>query len=394
MTSSDGRQQTAAVVVVALAVVAVAVAATALGTATLRPAQDGGGWTELPAPPLSPRMGSTVAWTGEEALFLGGVVGGLCPPAASCVHPERTARDGAAYDPATRSWRRTAPAPVDLPAYGAAAVVDRVAFLLVADELLRYDADRDAWAAEPGPSPADGFWSLTRAGDRLIAVRTQQREQYHPDQSYDPKTVAWTPLPRDPLVPSFGRQVTWTPHGLVLTARPEVDNPGSDLATSLTRAALLDARTGTWRRLPDSDQLDGGFTWTGSRLVAPTLGGADGGEVNGYGRTVPYGGRLDLPSGTWSRLPNAPDELDGGWPVSAVDGPRIATAGWLYDDGRGTWARLPRPDAGPLRPGAAVWAGDRLVVVGGYTPDAGYTDAGLSATAHEYLPEVAISTDG
>jgi hypothetical protein len=74
----------------------------------------------------------------------------------------------------------------------------------------------------------------------------------------------------------------------MLTAKPEVDQPGSQLETSLLRAAIFDEEGETWRRLPVSDQLGGvGFVWTGRWLVDPTPGGADGGEVNGYGRTVP-----------------------------------------------------------------------------------------------------------
>lgn len=49
------------------------------------------------------------------------------------------------------------------------------------------------------------------------------------------------------------------------------------------------------------DQVGGSWTWTGQRLVDPTLGGADGGQVNNYGRVIPYGGRLDPATGDWSR---------------------------------------------------------------------------------------------
>ena len=352
-----------------VAAVAAVTAAVAVGAGTLVGAtgeesqQAAGSWRELPTPPVSPRMGSIAAWTGTEALFLGGTVGGLCPPNASCTFPEETARDGVAYDPVAGTWRSTAPAPVDLPSHGHRAVVGDVVHLLDGDDLLAYDASEDAWTRLPGPpGPADGFWSLTEVDDRVVALRGQQRDEYYADQVYDPGTGTWSALPRDPLVPSFARQAVETPYGMVLSAQPEVDQPGSQLETSLTRIALLDGSS--WRELPVTDQLGRGFTWTGRRLVAPDLGGADGGEVNGYGRTVPFGGTVELPSGEWAPLPNAPEELTGGWSVDAVDGPRIASGGYLYDDVTERWTRLPQPVGGPDRPGAAVWAGDRLVVLG------------------------------
>lgn len=342
-------------------------------------------WQELPTPPVTPRTGATTAWTGTEALFLGGTVGDLCPPNAACISPDRTARDGAAYAPASRTWRTTATAPVELPGYGHAPVVGDQAFLLLDAGLLVYDASDDAWSRAPGPSgPAEDGWSLAQGDGVVIALRDQQRSEYHADQQYDPVQRRWEALPRDPLVPSFGREVVATPHGLLLTGHAEVDQPGSDLATSLTRAALLSG--GAWRQLPDSDQLGGGFTWTGKRAVAPRLGGADGGEVNGYGRTVPYGGTLELPDGRWGTLPDPPAEMSGDYPLYAVSGPRIVTEGWLYDDDAQAWTRVPRPPDAPDRPGSTVWAGAELIVLGGYTPDEQYTDSGLSRSAYSYRP--------
>lgn len=119
------------------------------------------------------------------------------------------------------------------------------------------------------------------------------------------------------------------------------------------------------RTLPVMDQLGGRWTWTGQCLVDPTLGGADGGQVNNYGRVIPYGGRLDPATGDWSPLPNAPAQSSGGWPADALDGPRIAAGGWLYDDSNGSWTPLPQPEGAPADPGPSVWADYVLVVYGG-----------------------------
>lgn len=151
----------------------------------------------------------------------------------------------------------------------------------------------------------------------------------------------------------------------MLTAKPI--GPGGEPADpALVRAALLPQGDERWRVLPDSDQLSGWrWSWTGRRLVEPTLGGADGGQTNGYGRTIPYGGRFEPATGTWSRLPGAPEQGTGGWPVEAPGGPVVAAEGWVYDDAGGTWTRLPRPAGAPVTPGQAVWVDDVLVVIGG-----------------------------
>ena len=94
-----------------------------------------------------------------------------------------------------------------------------------------------------------------------------------------------------------------------------------------------------------------------------TNGGGEG--AGDYGRQIPYGGTLDLETRTWGRLPNPPKYLTGGWVVGAV-GPRlIAAEGWIYDDSSSTWTKVPRPSGAAVRPGPAVWADDRLIVVGG-----------------------------
>ena len=341
-------------------------------------------WTALPDPPVSPRDGSLGTWTGEEVLFLGGRTGDLCPPNASCSKPEKTARDGAAFNPSQGTWRRTAPAPVDLPLYGPSATIGDQVFVLISGRLHVYDASDDAWSLrEPPPGPRDERWSLAAADTRVVALRQTQRQAWAADQVLDPATNRWTALPRDPLIPTFSRHVVATPHGLVLTGQPEVDQPGSLLQDSLVRAALLNPAASTWRELPGSDQLQGVFTWTGTRLVDAEIFVADGGEVNPYGREIPSGGTLTLPEGRWGRLPHPPRLGTGGWRVQARGGRHTAIEGYLYDDTKRSWTIVPQPDDAADRPGSAVWAGDRLVVLGGLTPDNDNPDAGLSRLAFE-----------
>jgi hypothetical protein len=331
-------------------------------------------------------MGSTTAWTGTEALFLGGVNGDMCPPTASCGAADPTARDGVAWNPATSTWRTTASSPVEIPGFTEGAVLGERVYLLVGGDLLVYDASDDAWHTEQGPRPADGWWHLTEAGPGLLAVRGSHEQGYHPDLRYDVGTRAWTALPRDPLAPMFDRELVWTPYGIVLTGRDDLDNPGTQLTAAFARGAVLDPTTGVWRRLPTSDQLSGVGHWTGRRLVNPALTGADGGEVNGFGRWVPEGGILELPSERWRHLPGAPDQFSGGWSVDAASGPLLAGSGYLYDDRDASWARIPRPSGAPERPGAAVWADGVLIELGGLTDTRSYSGRSLTNRAYAYQP--------
>lgn len=327
-------------------------------------------WERLPDPPLSPRSVPAVHWTGTEVLVLGGDTAPLCPPTASCVDPPEPQLDGAAYNPATGRWRTTRPSPV--PVVGAG-VGDQqtVWFMTAKGSLLAYDASADQWQDHPPPpGPASASFVLAVSRGLPVALRTEQRTQGLADALYDPDSRTWIELPRDPLAPSFDRAAVDTAQGLLVTGAEAVDNPGSEKPT-LLRASLLDVGTRTWTRLPDSDQLVGsGIAVHGDRAVWPDLGGADGGEVNGYGRTIPFAGVLDLAARKWQRLADVPAEGSGGWPAFALGGPVSAAEGYLYDDRSRRWSKLSRPDGGPALPGQSVWAGEDLLVIGGTTAPA------------------------
>jgi N-acetylneuraminic acid mutarotase len=79
-------------------------------------------WTQVPAAPLELRREAMGAWTGSELVVAGGNSGpGVGGP--------RTFRDAAAYNPATRTWRRLPPMPVA--SSGGTAVWDGREVLLV-----------------------------------------------------------------------------------------------------------------------------------------------------------------------------------------------------------------------------------------------------------------------
>ena len=339
-------------------------------------------WHRLPDPPLEPRAGAVIAWTGAELIVVGGDIGPPCPPNASCVGPKHYARDGARYDPADRRWTPMSDAPADVPASAPSALVSGRLYLLAREALLAYDASTDAWSRVRTPARLDG--QLVADGPRLVVTSGSDEDGVTPDRVYDTRTGQWSTLADDPIEPAFDRVLPAIPGGLVLTAKELVDNPGAD-GPSLVQAARFDEERQTWTRLPDSDQLGGwAWTWTGRRLVDPTLGGGDGGEVGNYGRMIPMGGMLDPATGHWSRLPHAPKDGTGGWPVVALGGRFIALDGWTYDDETESWARVPRPKGAPDQPGAAIWAGDRLVVFGGTDFRSGH---GAALSGHAWISQ-------
>ncbi len=334
------------------------------------PGAANGTWTRLVDSPLSPRNGAVAAYVDGKAVFVGGDTGRPCPPSADCAGPVEYAADGASYDVVSGAWTPIADAPLGIPDQATHAVLGRHLFIRVKGVLLDYDAVKDRWSEHAVPGTAPDWLTLTADGRRLVLTSGSDEEIRQPDRVLDTRTGTWTTLPDDPFENSFDRGITATAAGLVLTAR-EMDSSGNPADPGLVRAALLPRGASTWTRFRDSDQLGGGrWTWTGHRMVDPTLGGADGGETNNYGKTIPFGGVLDPATGTWSRLPKAPAEGSRGWPVDASDGAVIAAGGWLYDDAVGGWTALSRPKDAPPTPGVAVWARDTLLVLGGTDWDA------------------------
>ncbi len=325
-------------------------------------------WTRLPDLPLSPRTAPVVAATSDALLVVGGDLGPPCPPGADCATGRRAA-DGAAYSWRDGSWSPIADAPRPLVG-GDELVVEGRLHVLDERGLLTYEPARDSWTSVRVPATDVGWYDLAAAGTSVLLVSTSDELVDQPDLLLDPVTGRWSRLPEDPLGPSFDRQVVDTDAGLVLLARRILDD-GQPADPAVLRAAVLPDGAQRWRRLPDGDQLGGGrWFWDGERLVDPTLGGADGGEVDGWGRTIPYGGTLDPVTGTWRHLTDPPDSDDGGWPVEAGHGSAevrrtVASEGWLASGGSRPWIRVPRPDGAPELPGPAAWEGTRLAVVGG-----------------------------
>jgi hypothetical protein len=99
----------------------------------------------------------------------------------------------------------------------------------------------------------------------------------------------------------------------------------------------------------------------------PSLGAADGGATNNWGRRYPNGGILELTDRRWAALPDGPtDEAFSAGVVGREAARFAAYRGWVLELSTGHWREVLRLDEGENVAGrASVAAGRDLFVYGG-----------------------------
>jgi N-acetylneuraminic acid mutarotase len=214
-------------------------------------------WRELPHPPSRIHDGAgLVVWSGRELIGWGG---GCCGDAFS---------DGAAYNPATNSWRRLRGAPLAGSQHPLGAWTGRELLVFVGS----LDPDGKPWPAR-----------LARAA------------------AYNPKTDSWRriePLPR----PRPDGNAVWDGRELLVV--------GGGRAT-----LAYNPRTNRWRRLSPmpSGRVGATAVWTGKRLLL-------------------VGGRVSVgDSAVFARLPLAYDPARDRWstlPAAPLAGRVSPAAAW------------------------------------------------------------------
>lgn len=378
------------------AVAAAAVAALALGAATLgqlaepapRTATDAqGSWQAMAAAPLEGRLRPTMVGWGDQAVVVGGRIEPPCPPNASCARSLREAqRDGALYDVATDTWERLPDAPVPLEVTSSALVGD-VLYLWLPDEgaagpsVLALDLAQRSWHRLRRPPDVVGrYLRLVAAGGQLVAHysevgRADARDLMWVAGPGAPGQGRWEALPLQPFGASYDRSMVWTGDALVLVtpgAPPTQERTGPPFM----RAAVLEGQS--WRVLPEQEVVMSGsldWSWTGTsgpaepgdRVVSTSTYEADGGQINGFGRSIPSGGYLDPSTGKWSELPPAPEGHQALAALPYAAGGRwVANGeGLVLDTRADRWIRLPEMPDQPDQDAAGAWAAGRLVVWGG-----------------------------
>jgi len=288
-------------------------------------------WTALPLQSvLSARSGHTAVWTGTKMLIFGGI--DSAGPSAS----------GAVFEPAAAAWSAIAtPDPVEfVPRSDHTAV-------WTGSEMLIFGGHRGA-----GGLPSSAKYNL--------------------------ETNVWTTLVASPLEGRIGHTATWTGKEMVIWGG---SNARNDDLKFFGDGAAYNPATNQWRSLSKtnspSERSHHSAVWTGSLLLVW-------GGVNAAGQTLATGYSYDPSTDTWKELPatNAPSVarhtavwansqmvLMGG--IGNGKGGLQPSPPCTYRLEQNSWHCLAASDLGAnvsiteRVTHLAIWATDRLVVMGG-----------------------------
>ena len=222
---------------------------------------DRGAWQSLEPSPLGTHAGVHPVWTGHEVLVWGGNRGLLF------------LQDGAAYNPATRSWRSLAPNQWAFPSTVSTWTGDHFV-VLAKNSGATYDPAANTWHDLPSlPDQSNGsFVGITWTGHELLGL-VQSPGDTIAVARYDPTTSSWAVGPTQHATQPTKRapiSVAWT---------------GTELVTwNGNHGWAYTPKTQHWRRLPAVATADSGATSSltevdGSLVVASAL-------ANGASRLV------------------------------------------------------------------------------------------------------------
>lgn len=349
-------------------------------------------WAPMVGSPLSPREPGVAVWTGEEMIVVGGSDATPCGSGADCSVRVQPLADGAAYDPASNSWRSIADAPEAF-AGGSATWTGTEMLVAVSgapldsaiQTLLSYNPTSDTWTrrADPPPSLARSAWT----GREWVFV-AQLSSGDVSDWKYLPESDRWEALPVDPIGRGSDRQVVWTGDELILFV--SVFDEEGQPTNGFYQAVVLEDDQREWRMLPRPRIVNNGNRWiaAGDFVVNPTGGSTNGND--GQPIVFEYGGILDLRTEEWEPLGERPSISDPnpfsrtGY-VGEADG-WVVDDSFLFDPGSGRWHEIDaRPDG--VNPGVAVWTGAELLTWGGYSETDDHSSAPqLTAAGFAYRP--------
>jgi N-acetylneuraminic acid mutarotase len=247
-----------------------------------------GRWRTLATSPLSPRWGVQAVWTGREVIVWGGAV--IDPDYPDPI----SVADGAAYDPATDSWRRLADAPLPRRAGGVCVWTGSEVIIgggSAGDSPQgwgAYNPSTDQWRTLPSPAPDVGVGVDTGVwdGEQLVVVAEDWRVL-----TLNPEDGVWVEGPESPVDTTHGPVWTHSERHIVLFGGMDLSNgeDGTDvLAFDLVERAWTSraAVTPQPRTLATVTALDGNrvLLW--------------GGDDSGQSSADPYGVIFNVPSST------------------------------------------------------------------------------------------------
>jgi hypothetical protein len=324
-------------------------------------------WRALPQSPLEPRGNPVVAWTGSEVLVWGGYQGDPNVPFAF--------QSGAAYNPATNTWRKIADNQWAHPGAIGASGGDRL-YVLAKNSGAYYLPATNQWHDLPRIDAGTyaGFVGIATSGTTLYGITYSGDSRDRPVLrvfTYSPGFAAWhrgSPMPAALRI--TGTASGACPSGLHCGVARFLPNPlsvvrmGSELVISDGGRDVwaYDPAHDSWRALPflsDAASATSLTTSNGSLVAVYTAAG----KLNAA--------RLD---GTqWQLIADGdskitqPLAVDAGGSLVIIDrsGKSVPVG---VDEARATFPPLARY---PLLPGVnsnAVWAGTGLFVWNGLMP--------------------------
>ena len=256
-----------------------------------------------------------MVWTGQLLVVWGGLAN-----SPNAQGPSPALSDGAAYDPATKTWSLLPRSPL-APRSGAAAVWDRSEVIL--------------WGGQPGATTAHRYFSDGAA--------------------FDPVTDKWQKLPPSPLPGTSDPTAMWTGQEMLVTV-------GGGATGAPFEAASYDPASNRWERLPAVPSVA-----KLARADVSTMGFAHPSHVTVMtaGVTAAWTGNDLLMWATY--VVSAQGQ---GSAVSCSPGPCTAMGlvvqALSWAPGAHAWHPLASPQPGlPLLGAAAVWTGREVLFIGG-----------------------------
>jgi hypothetical protein len=330
------------------------------------------------------RTGHAAAWTGARALVWGGHRGGLFTRLD-------VAADGVSFDPTVGEWQPISEpsVPLFVPAVGAWTGEE----LLVLGTTIRgfdvvgaaYDPASRSWRTIPFPNTRWSGFSGVWTGKELI-VWGGPDHSAHPRRRgaiYEPSTDSWRKTSPSPIAGRWSHSAVWTGTEMIVWG-------GTNATTDLADGAAYDPATDTWRKLspaPLSARQWLPLVWTGREVVV--WGGSS------YSRSRADGAAYDPVTDSWRTLPRAPlrprHHHSATWSGSEVivfgghNYHRALRDGAAYDPVTGSWRRIQRAPIHARCCHTALWTGTEIFVFGG-TDDLGgmaHGDGALYDPAHD-----------
>lgn len=347
-------------------------------------------WSSLPAAPIPPRLDAATVWTGREMIVWGGSSGGWAG------EREEFYRDGAAYDPRLHRWRTLADSPLvsqgayavwtgqEMLVWGGCRISSGI--LTVTNEGAAYNPATDTWRPLPPAPISSGLnpvvaWTgreMLVLGGRPLAAKIGDRpspsainSRYTQTGAYDPVTNRWRMLATRPGHGDRPLTSVWTGKSLLLwTVR---DWPGTrygrtDEQVSTRRLWVLDPAENRW-----TDRLSGAVPralanasahWTGDRAIV--WGGSVDSPVYRPPLDTP-GGVYDPVADRWSTMAGSPvggSRLAAVWTGRSLLAVDITSGVGAWDPTDNRWTTLSSL-SGSLDGGqSAVWTGRELLVWG------------------------------